>query len=390
MPENTLLAPDRGRIGAPASTPSWSFPSQQPTNGQTLGVGRPTRGHGRPLDPERNTCFDRAVVSLKAASRTEQLLARIAELEAALAREERITAALRDVGVALGTTLDLDQLLELILEKITDLLDADRATLYLLDEAKAHLGSRAAVGDAIRPVRMRVGEGIAGMVARTGKTIRVRDAYRDKRFTRTSDELPGYRTQSILAAPMKNHLGRTIGVVHVLNKKSRRDFTANDEALLNAFATEAAVSIDNSRLFLSVVQQNMQLLDTKEKLEQSVRHLKLLFELESAMSRAGSLEELVQGVLLESAEASEARGGAVLLSSGEDGGFELSLWRAEKPDELRYETWRAPKGASLLPNSSSLRGLLAAAMQNDAPAQGIRQAEAGEPYEEAEGMLFRS
>jgi signal transduction histidine kinase/putative methionine-R-sulfoxide reductase with GAF domain len=330
------------------------------------------------------------VVVLKAASRTEQLLARIAELEAALAREERITAALRDVGVALGTTLDLDQLLELILEKITDLLDADRATLYLLDEAKGELVSRIAVGDAIRSVRMRVGEGIAGMVARTGKTIRVRDAYRDKRFTRSSDELPGYRTQSILAAPMKNHLGRTIGVVHVLNKKSRREFTAGDEALLNAFATEAAVSIDNSRLFLSVVQKNMQLLDTKEKLEQSVRHLKLLFELESAMSRAGSLEDLVQGVLLESAEASEARGGAVLLSSGEDGGFELSLWRAEKPDELKYETWRAPKGASLLPNSSSLRGLLAAAMQSAEPAQTTRKIDEGEPYEEQGGMHFRS
>jgi len=227
-------------------------------------------------------------VTLKAQSRTEQLLARIAELESALAREERISAALRDVGVALGTTLDLDQLLELILEKITDLLQADRATLYLLDEAREELVSRIAVGDAIRSVRMRVGEGIAGMVARTGRTIRVRDAYQDKRFTRDSDELPGYRTQSILAAPMKNHLGRIIGVVHVLNKKSRREFTANDEALLNAFATEAAVSIDNSRLFLSVVQKNMQLLETKEKLEQSVRHLKLLFELESTMGRAGS------------------------------------------------------------------------------------------------------
>ncbi len=224
----------------------------------------------------------------KAQSRTEQLLARIAELETALAREERISAALREVGVALGTTLDLDQLLELILEKITDLLDADRATLYLLDETRGELVSRIAVGDAIRSVRMRVGEGIAGLVARTGKTIRVRDAYRDKRFTRTSDELPGYRTQSILAAPMKNHLGRIIGVVHVLNKKTRREFTASDEALLNAFATEAAVSIDNSRLFLSVIQKNMQLLETKEKLEQSVRHLKLLFELESGAAGVGS------------------------------------------------------------------------------------------------------
>jgi len=234
------------------------------------------------------------MVTLKAQSPIEQLSARIVELEAALAREERITAALRDVGVALGTTLDLDQLLELILEKITDLLDADRATLYLLDEARGELVSLIAVGDAIRSVRMKVGEGIAGVVARTGQTIRVRDAYRDKRFTRASDELPGYRTQSILAAPMKNHLGRTIGVIQVLNKKSRREFTPGDEALLNAFATEAAVSIDNSRLFLSVIQKNMQLLETKEKLEQSVRHLKLLFDLESAMGRAASQEDLIR------------------------------------------------------------------------------------------------
>jgi signal transduction histidine kinase/putative methionine-R-sulfoxide reductase with GAF domain len=307
-------------------------------------------------------------VTLKAQSRTEQLLARIAELESALAREERISAALRDVGVALGTTLDLDQLLELILEKITDLLQADRATLYLLDEARGELVSRIAVGDAIRSVRMRVGEGIAGMVARTGRTIRVRDAYRDKRFTRDSDELPGYRTQSILAAPMKNHLGRIIGVVHVLNKKSRRDFSAGDEALLNAFATEAAVSIDNSRLFLSVVQKNMQLLETKEKLEQSVRHLKLLFELESTMSRASSQEELIRGVLEESAHACEAGGGAVLLTE-EEGSFELALWDAKRPGEVGAETWRGMPGASLPPDGASFRGLLTSAMQRREPVQ---------------------
>jgi K+-sensing histidine kinase KdpD len=330
------------------------------------------------------------MVTLKAESRTEELLARIAELEAALAREERITAALREVGVALGTTLDLDQLLELILEKITDLLDADRATLYLLDEAKGELVSRIAVGDAIRSVRMRVGEGIAGMVARTGKTIRVRDAYRDKRFTRSSDELPGYRTQSILAAPMKNHLGRIIGVVHVLNKKSRREFTANDEALLNAFATEAAVSVDNSRLFLSVLQKNMQLLETKEKLEQSVKHLKLLFELESAMSRAASQEELTRGVLLESAAACDAKGGAVLLSAGPDGGIELALFRIEKPDELRKETCRASKGATLLPAGDALRELLEKAIKSAEPALLSPAPDDAGPPSEEDGSRLRS
>ncbi len=319
----------------------------------------------------------------KAQSRTEQLLARIAELETALAREERISAALREVGVALGTTLDLDQLLELILEKITDLLDADRATLYLLDETRGELVSRIAVGDAIRSVRMRVGEGIAGLVARTGKTIRVRDAYRDKRFTRTSDELPGYRTQSILAAPMKNHLGRIIGVVHVLNKKTRREFTASDEALLNAFATEAAVSIDNSRLFLSVIQKNMQLLETKEKLEQSVRHLKLLFELESAMGRATSQEELIRGVLQESAHACEAEAGAVLLGDGPEGQFELSLWKTDDSSE-QFATWRVSPG--IAPSERSLRGLLVMAMEKSEPVHVAGLIEGNEPFFDQAGI----
>jgi signal transduction histidine kinase len=134
----------------------------------------------------------------------------------------------------------------------------------------------------------------------------------------------------------------------------------------------------------------MQLLETKEKLEQSVRHLKLLFELESTMSRAASQEELIRGVRFEAAEGCDARGGAVLLSSGGDGGFELSLWDALRPQELRYETWRAPKGASLLPNSTTLRGLLATAMQNAEPVHITDALEDVEPYSVQGGMTLRS
>ena len=104
------------------------------------------------------------------------------ELEAALAREERISRALREVGNALGTTLDLDDLLELILGKVTELLEADRATLYLLDEGRGELLSRIVVGQQVRSIRLKVGHGIAGSVAQTGKPIRVKDAYTDKRF----------------------------------------------------------------------------------------------------------------------------------------------------------------------------------------------------------------
>ncbi len=250
-------------------------------------------------------------MSLKSET-ARSLESRIVELENALARESRIGKALREVGLALGTTLDLDQLLELILSKITEALDADRATLYLLDEGKDELVSRIAHGEDVRSIRLKVGHGIAGHVARTGKPLHVKDAYKDPRWSPEWDVLSGYRTRAILAAPMKNHLGRTIGVIQVLNKK-RGEFTDVDSVILAALATQAAVSIDNSRLFLSVIQKNMQLVDTKEQLEHRIRDLKLLFELESAMGRAVSLEELFIAVLGEAMRSCEARAAAVAL-----------------------------------------------------------------------------
>jgi GAF domain-containing protein len=187
--------------------------------------------------------------------RTQQREARIRELEVALERSEKTVQALRDVGLALGSTLDLDQLLELILKKITELLEADRATLYLLDEQRARLLSRIMVGEEAHSIELPLGEGIAGYVAKTGRAVRVKDAYRDKRFLRQWDDLTGYKTRAILAAPMKNHVGRTIGVIQVLNKnRGEGEFSQHDEELLSALATQAAVSIDNSRLFLSVIQ----------------------------------------------------------------------------------------------------------------------------------------
>jgi len=250
----------------------------------------------------------------------EKLLARIGELEGQLSRADRTVQALREVGLALGSTLDLDQLLELILKKITELLEGDRATLYLLDEQRGRLLSRIIVGDEPQQIELPVGDGIAGYVAKFGRTVRVKDAYRDKRFSKAWDDLTGYRTRSTLAAPMKNHVGRTIGVIQVLNKqRGQGEFSQHDEELLTALATQAAVSIDNSRLFLSVIQKNMQLVETKEQLEHRVADLKLLFELESAMSRATTMEDLARAMIVEAARACDAEAGALLVDEQEGG-----------------------------------------------------------------------
>ncbi|HVJ91803.1 MAG TPA: GAF domain-containing protein [Labilithrix sp.] len=248
---------------------------------------------------------------------------RVRHLEEELARERRIGIALREVGLALGTTLDLEQLLELILEKINVAIEADRATLYLLDERRNELVSRIAQGDEVRQIRLKIGQGIAGQVVQTGKTILVNNPYGDPRFNADLDQVSGYRTRSILAVPMKNHLGRTIGVIQVLNKKTG-SFNDHDAIILAALSTQAAVAIDNSRLFLSVTQKNTELLEIKEQLEHRVRDLKLLFDLESAMGRATSLDDLFTGVLSEALRTSGAHAGAFVMK-GASGTGQLYL-----------------------------------------------------------------
>jgi signal transduction histidine kinase/putative methionine-R-sulfoxide reductase with GAF domain len=258
----------------------------------------------------------------------------VAELRAALAREERIASALREVGNALGTTLDLDDLLELILGRLTDLLEADRCTLYLLDQAKAELVSRIVIGEQVRSIRVRVGHGIAGTVAKTGKAIRLKDAYTDSRFEPEWDLFTGYRTKSMLAAPLKNHMGRTIGVIQVLNKTTGEEFTAEDEAILSALSTQAAVAIDNSRLFLSLIQKNHQLLSTKEKLERRVTDLQLLNELERSMARAESLEDLARAALSALSRACQAQGATLLLGEEDSGDLFQYVYDSDRPDGL--------------------------------------------------------
>ena len=263
-----------------------------------------------------------------------QLEHKLQKAEDELVRERRIGVALREVGLALGTTLDLDQLLDLILSKIVDAVEADRATLYLLDDRKGELVSRIVQGEEVRSIRLKVGQGIAGQVAHTSKALLVNDPYADPRFNPEWDMTSGYRTRSILAVPMKNHLGRTIGVIQVLNKKSGL-FSDHDAVILAALATQAAISIDNSRLFISVTQKNTELLEIKEQLEHRVRDLKLLFDLESAMGRATSLEELFTGVLSEALRTSDAVAGAFALRDGGSDGAHLYLMHHGKSELVR-------------------------------------------------------
>ncbi|MBI5532534.1 MAG: GAF domain-containing protein [Deltaproteobacteria bacterium] len=287
------------------------------------------------------------MASIRAPAAADPRDRKIAELKLQLERERKANAALRDVALALGSPLDVDTLLELVLAKTAELLEAERATAYLIDDASGNLVSRIVVGGKVQAIRLEVGEGIAGSVVKSGKPIRVKDAYRDKRFDRSWDAQTGYKTRSIVAVPMKNHLGRTIGVLQVLNKDSGGEFSADDESLLNSLATQAAISIDNAKLFMSVVQKNVQLRETQELLERKVDEFKLLFDLESAMARAATEQELASAVLTETVRATRVTAGALLVVSAQDEGNTL-YWVKAGQSELGVRSKMTPAAGSAI------------------------------------------
>ncbi|MDE3058119.1 MAG: cyclic nucleotide-binding domain-containing protein [Bacteroidota bacterium] len=157
-----------------------------------------------------------------------------------------------DAAKTVNSTLDLDKLLDVILETAIKSIGADRGTLYLLDEVKSEIWSKALRGSEVVEIRLPVGKGLAGYVAKTGETINIPDAYNDARFNPEVDKKSGYHTNNMLCMPMRNRDKKIIGVFQMLNKKGSA-FTADDEEFINALSIHASIAIENARLAQEMV-----------------------------------------------------------------------------------------------------------------------------------------
>jgi len=187
-------------------------------------------------------------------------------LSEALRREQKKIALVQEVSRALSTVSDLDALLRLIMEKVTELMEADRSTLFLVTDDGRQLWSKVIQGSEVAEIRINVGEGISGWVAQTREIVNIPDAYADQRFQPAVDLKSGYRTRSILTVPMLGALGGLVGALQVLNKNDG-PFTKSDEELATALASQAAVAIENARLYHSLVTQNQELQRARRDLE---------------------------------------------------------------------------------------------------------------------------
>jgi diguanylate cyclase (GGDEF)-like protein len=156
-----------------------------------------------------------------------------------------------DAGKALTSTLEFKKVLKVIMEKAQKLIRCEAWSLLLVDESAQELYFELAKGRKSREVkdlRLRIGEGVAGWVAKKGKPFILPNVQKDKRFAKGADVMINHNPRSILCVPIVNKK-KTIGVLEMINRLDRRPFQTKDLDLLLKLVDQAAIAIERSSLY---------------------------------------------------------------------------------------------------------------------------------------------
>ena len=208
--------------------------------------------------------------------------------------QENFNVLLR-LSKELSSNMELGALIKNITSSARQLLDCERGSLFLVSDDRRQLYTVLAEGvsDLGREIRIRIDKGIAGAAATQNAVINIKDAYSDRRFDRQSDMKSGYRTKSILAVPICKADGEVMGVAQMLNKNGREGaFDVADENLLKAFGSQAAVALENSKLFNNAVETRNFL----HSVLRSVKNLVLAFNEKGLLTACNHSIERVFGV----------------------------------------------------------------------------------------------
>jgi len=187
------------------------------------------------------------------------------QIEAALKEQETFIDVYKSLknekmGVALeiistvNSSIDLAEVMSSLMRNINRVTDSEASTLMLLDEYTGELVFSLPSGpnsDRIEDIRLPKGIGVSGWVAEHEKYLLIPDAKADSRFNPEIDKISGYETKTILCVPMKAKT-KLIGVIETINKQDNKPFTLEDALMLNIVATNAAMAIENARLFAQV------------------------------------------------------------------------------------------------------------------------------------------
>jgi sigma-B regulation protein RsbU (phosphoserine phosphatase) len=176
---------------------------------------------------------------------------RVKAVQRELDEERRARRGLVEASVRLNSLLSLPELLAATMKTASQLMNAETSSILVLDEGGKELTFAVATGkpgESVTEMRVPADQGIAGWVLKNGKAAVVNDVKKDRRFYAQIDRGSGFSTKSILAVPLRIR-DRAIGVVEVINKKGGAGFTERDEETAGALAAQAAVAIENARLY---------------------------------------------------------------------------------------------------------------------------------------------
>ena len=186
-----------------------------------------------------------------------------------------------EIAKLLNSSLNLREVLSMVMRLIANLVKAEAWSVALVDRETNELVFEATTGEKsqkIKEMRLQMGQGIAGWVARQRKPAIIQDVSTDPRFFSQVDETTDFKTKSILCVPLISK-GTLVGVVEVINKLGGGPFTENDLELISSLVDHAAVAIHNTELY--------------DRTKKKVKELSLLYEVGAAIASTLDLEEML-------------------------------------------------------------------------------------------------
>ena len=166
-----------------------------------------------------------------------------------LAEREHLKELLANlIGVAsdLTSELEFNRLFPMIIGRVTEAMEAERTSLYVIDWDNLELWTKVAEG--VETITVPLGKGISGRVAETGQLLNVADAWDLPYFDRSFDQRNNFRTRSVLCLPIRSRTGQNIGVLQVINKKGKDHFDRRDEVFMKGLASQVGIALENSLL----------------------------------------------------------------------------------------------------------------------------------------------
>ena len=174
-------------------------------------------------------------------------------------------SVLHEISRSIDSSHNLDSLLQFIVQEAMQLMNAEAGSLMLVVPDTDEMEFKVAIGpksDGVKPFRLKIGQGISGWVAQHGRPILIPDAYADPRFDPSFDKRSGFRTRSYLCVPL-SYKEKIFGVMTVLNRLDGSLFSESDKELLETFAAQAALAIENAKLLKEALE--------KERLERELQ-----------------------------------------------------------------------------------------------------------------------